>query len=72
MDIRTVLTITGIRVDEDGTEAAGAVAVGAPGAARPEPTAFHVDHPALFLIRDRTTGLILLMGRLVQPVEEWP
>lgn len=69
--VRNVLSITGIRVDEEGTEAAGAVVDEFYSPAPPPPISFHVDHPALFLVRDRLTGVLLLMGRLVQPVETW-
>jgi serpin B len=52
-------------VNEEGTEAAAATAVkmkrGAP------PPSFTADHPFLFLIRDKQTGTILFMGRVVNP-----
>jgi serpin B len=54
-----------LEVTEEGTEAAAATAVkmkrGAP------PLAFVADHPFLFLIRDRQTGSILFMGRVLNP-----
>jgi serine protease inhibitor len=54
-----------VEVNEEGTEASAATAVvhkrGAP------PTAFVADHPFLFLIRDRQSGSILFMGRVVNP-----
>lgn len=60
-----------IRVDEVGTEAA-AVTVAAMRAGRANiderpPVEFHADHPFLFLIRDRHTGLIHFLGRVVDP-----
>jgi serpin B len=61
-----------IKVDEEGTEAAGVTGVmlcaGFP--KEPEPKIFEADHPFLFVIRDRDTGLILFCGRLVEPSEE--
>jgi serpin B len=58
-----------VKVDEEGTEAAAATAVSVPvGSARPKPTpVFRADHPFLFLIRDSESGLILFLGRVVDP-----
>jgi serpin B len=54
-----------IEVDEAGTEAAAATAVtikrGGP--------VVRADRPFMFLIRDRVTGTILFLGRVVDPVE---
>ena len=53
-----------IKVDEWGTEAAaatGGVIVLA------LPMEVHVDHPFMFLIRDRETGAILFLGRVLNP-----
>ncbi len=55
-----------ILVNEEGTEAAAATAGGV-GPTSYEPAVFHADHPFLFLIRDRVTGSILFMGRVVNP-----
>jgi serpin B len=56
---------TFVRVDEEGTEAAGATAVlvGAGGF----PKAFRADHPFLFLVRDNRSGSVLFLGRVVEP-----
>ncbi len=61
-----------IDVTEAGTEAAAATAVVMTFAAAlqgrtQEPTPFHVDHPFLFYVLERTTGLILFQGRIVDP-----
>lgn len=59
-----------VDVDEHGTEAAAATAVMMKaGAAMPTapPVAFRCDHPFLFLIRDRTSGVVLFAGRLSDP-----
>jgi serpin B len=59
-----------VQVDEEGTEAAAATAVGImlTSAAVPPPI-FRADRPFLFLIRHRPTGTILFMGRLIKPQE---
>jgi serpin B len=58
-----------IAVDEEGTEAAAATAVIMVEAmAMPEePVRLTIDRPFIFLIRDRTTGTILFIGRVLEP-----
>lgn len=59
-----------VEVNEKGTEAAAATGiVMAAGCImdEPEPKLVRVDHPFLFLIRDRQTGLIHFIGRVVTP-----
>lgn len=63
-----------VKIDEEGTEAAAATAaIMAPGAAVQAPSlvpfvpVFRADHPFLYLIRDRETGVILFVGRYVRP-----
>lgn len=59
-----------VAVDEAGTEAAAATAVMMTLEAMPEvvePVPFVADHPFLFLIRHRTTGAVLFLGRVAQP-----
>ena len=58
-----------VRVDEKGTEAAAATAVvmARGGSAPMKSIEMKVDHPFLFFIRDRATGLILFMGRVADP-----
>jgi len=58
-----------IAVDEEGTEAAAATAVGLAGSAAPEelPIQVIVDRPFLFLIRDIETDTILFIGRVLDP-----
>ncbi|MGB6363737.1 MAG: serpin family protein [Thermoanaerobaculia bacterium] len=57
-----------VKVNEEGTEAAAAagVTIGLT-SMPPEPEIFRADHPFLFLVRDRVTGSILFIGRLVDP-----
>jgi serpin B len=59
-----------VRVDEEGTEAAAATAVvGRMGGAGPaaRPVEFTADRPFVFLIHDRASGEILLLGRVLDP-----
>ena len=64
-----------IDVDEHGTEAAAATAIGMRAAAmrmsppEPPPIVFRADHPFLFMIRDTKTGAILFMGRVEDPTK---
>ena len=58
-----------IAVDEEGTEAA-AVTVATTldaAAAMDKPVPFIADHPFVFLIRHRSSGAILFMGRVMDP-----
>jgi len=54
-----------IEVNEEGTEAAAATAVGI--RATSMPPQFIADHPFLFLIRENSTGTILFIGRVTDP-----
>jgi serpin B len=60
-----------VDVNEEGTEAAAATAVGVRATAmviRPKPApVFRADHPFVYLIRDVRNGSILFLGRLADP-----
>mgnify|MGYP000930772736 CR=1 FL=1 len=60
-----------VKVDEEGTEAAAATAMGVvPGGDSPELpklVEMRVDRPFIFLITDRMTGTILFAGRILDP-----
>jgi serpin B len=59
-----------VEVNEEGTEAAAATAVGydvGPTSLPPPVPVFRADHPFLFLIRDDRSGAILFLGRLSKP-----
>ena len=60
-----------VDVNEEGTEAAAATAIMMLGAAMPAapPPVFRADHPFVFLIRDKRSGCILFVGRVVNPKE---
>jgi serpin B len=57
-----------VLVDEKGTEAAAATAVIIGETAIMEPEVeIIINHPFIFLIRDRDTGAILFLGRVLNP-----
>lgn len=56
-----------VEVDEEGTTAAAATAVGMVKCAVESPPVFRADHPFLFAIREGTSGTILFCGRLLEP-----
>lgn len=67
--IAAVLHQAYMEANEEGAEAAAATAVvmktrGLP----PPPPIVRADHPFLFLIRERQTGSLLFMGRVLNPV----
>jgi serpin B len=55
-----------VEVDEEGTKAAAVTATGPGGGSGDE---FRADRPFLYFIRETTTGAILLMGRVTNPME---
>jgi serpin B len=66
--ISKVLHKTFVKVDEEGTEAAavtvveiGITSVG------PHVTHMRVDHPFMFVLRERQSGTILFMGKILNP-----
>jgi len=57
-----------VRVDEKGTEAAAATGVIMRATSiSPPPEIFRADRPFLFLIRHKPTGVVLFMGRVMDP-----
>ena len=62
---------TFVQVDEEGTEAAAVTVViigelAGPGSGN----VMRIDHPFIFVIRERTSGALLFMGKIVEPVWE--
>lgn len=69
LSIDRVAHKTYVSVDEDGTEAAGATALTFLGIeVDAEPVVFRADRPFVFLIRDANTGVILFIGRVMNPL----
>ena len=60
-----------IEVNEEGSEAAAATGLllaPVAGCAKPSPPVeFIVDHPFIFFIRDKQTGMLLFQGRIADP-----
>ncbi|MCR5709666.1 MAG: serpin family protein [Bacteroidales bacterium] len=57
---------TAIKVDEEGSEAAAVTVIGVNGAAaiifEPQKATFHADHPFIYLIQEKSTGVTLFAG----------
>jgi len=70
LQISQVIHQAFIKVDEQGTEAAAATAVGMQleSAAMPR-NVFRADHPFIFIIQEKETGNILFMGRVTDPTK---
>jgi serine protease inhibitor len=64
--ISTVTHKSFVEVNEEGTEAAAATSVGV-GATSIGPPPIVVDRPFLFAIRERHSGTVLFMGRIMDP-----
>ena len=70
MSISKVLHQANVEVDEGGTVAAAATAIGMEATSAPNPKPipeFRADRPFLFLIRENAKGTLLFMGRVVDP-----
>jgi serpin B len=67
--IKDILHQAFVKVDEHGTEAAAATAVimGETSAEPCLPVLLRVDRPFIYLIRDRATGAVLFLGRVLDP-----
>ncbi len=60
-----------VDVNEEGTEAAAATAVGIQVTSiPPPPIEFTADHPFVFVIRHDATGTILFIGRVIDPSQD--
>ncbi|XP_071932831.1 serpin-ZX-like [Coffea arabica] len=63
-----------IEVDEKGTEAAAvtfsAIIGHAPGEIQREIKTFVADHPFMFIVKEETSGLVLFVGAVVNPLPE--
>jgi serpin B len=55
-----------VSIDEEGTEAAAVTIVGVDLTSAPAVTTMRVDRPFIFMIRERLSGAILFMGKIVR------
>jgi serpin B len=71
LQVSDIIQKTFVEVNEDGTEAAAATAIIAYGGypKKIEPIRFFADRPFLYLIREKSTGIILFVGRMDEPCE---
>lgn len=67
LEITRVIHQTFLDVNEEGTEAAAATAVGIGETSAGPPTKITVDKPFIFLLREKHSGTILFMGQLIDP-----
>ena len=58
-----------IEVNEEGSEAAAATAVVMMKRTMPHYEQFAANHPFIFYLRDKTTGMLLFQGRVNNPLE---
>jgi len=67
--IQQVIHQAFVEVNEEGTEAAGAtgVLIGRTAYVPEKRYVFRADHPFIFMIREKTSGAILFLGRLYDP-----
>ncbi|XP_066335702.1 serpin-ZXA-like [Miscanthus floridulus] len=70
LSVSSILHKSFVEVNEEGTEAAAASAIVTRGTSlrRIHPDYFIADHPFLFLIREDTTGVVLFVGHVVNPL----
>jgi len=64
--ISSVQQKTFVQVDEEGTQAAAVTSVGITVTSAPVPVAFRVDRPYIFAIRERLSGTVLFMGKIIR------
>ncbi len=63
--ISNVKQKTFVDVNEEGTEAAAATSVGMGVTSVPEQVTVRVDHPFVFILRERFSGTILFIGKII-------
>jgi serpin B len=67
LTISDVSHATYVSVDEEGSDGDAVTVVPPVGEATTTASSIVVDRPFLFVVRDRTTGLVIQIGRVVEP-----
>ncbi len=69
LEVATAIHGAKIKVDERGTEAAAATAIGVDVTSMPITPELEIraDRPFLYLVRDNSTGAVLFLGRVLDP-----
>jgi serine protease inhibitor len=67
--ISEVMHKTYIKVDERGTEAAAVTGITVGVTSMPIDNSFRVDHPFVFVIREKDTNAILFVGKVMNPLQ---
>ncbi|MEM4181571.1 MAG: serpin family protein [Candidatus Pacearchaeota archaeon] len=70
LQISQVIHQAFVKVDEKGTEAAAATAVGMRATAAMPRSVFRADHPFIFIIQEKGTGNILFIVRVTDPTKK--
>jgi serpin B len=60
---------TYINVDETGTEAAAVTAIGIAVTSAPSPIVMQINHPFMYVIQEKTSGVILFIGMVNDPAQ---
>ncbi|HET6557771.1 MAG TPA: serpin family protein [Prolixibacteraceae bacterium] len=68
--ISEVMHKTYIKVDERGTEAAAVTGITIDVTSAGPDESFRVDHPFVFAIREKDTGAILFIGKVINPLQD--
>ena len=56
-----------MEVNEEGTEAAAVTSVSMANSCEPSYSGFRADRPFVFVIRENQSGVILFIGKIVEP-----
>ena len=69
ISVSNILQKTFVEVNEEGTEAAAVTVIAIATSVPPPPVPFFANRPFLYLIKEKSTGVILFVGRMDEPEE---